>query len=70
MAWLKRAGHTAWQAAAAAAIVAVGNATMTSEVNWVMVLEMAGLAAILSALKSLAVGVPEVPPKVVNDGNK
>ena len=53
---LIRAGHTFCQAA----IGAIGACVVTSEVNWVAVLDAASLAAICSILKSCAVGVPEV----------
>lgn len=52
-----RAMHTFCQAA----VGAIGGCAMASEVNWVVVLDIAALAAMLSLLKSFAVGMPEVP---------
>lgn len=51
-----RAAHTFCQAA----IGAIGGCAMASQVNWVVVLDTAALAALLSLLKSFAVGVPEL----------
>ena len=51
-----RAAHTFCQAA----IGAIGSTALTSEVNWVAVLDAAALAAICSLLKSCAVGLPEL----------
>lgn len=53
---LIRAAHTFCQAA----LGAIGGTAMTSEVNWVTVLDVAALAAICSLLKSFAVGMPEI----------
>lgn len=52
---LIRAAHTLAQTA----VATIGTAAVFSEVDWVMVASAAGLAAVLSILKSLAVGIPE-----------
>lgn len=57
--YIKRLAHTAWQAGAAAAVVAIGTAGSMSEVNWVAVFNVAVLAAILSLIKSTITGTPE-----------
>lgn len=56
---LVRAFRTLIQAAASAAILAIGEATTIGAVDWVNVASMAGLSAILSILTSLATGLPE-----------
>lgn len=61
--WIKAAGvralRTLIQAAASAAIVAIGTAQTIGEVDWSLVAGTAGLAAILSLLTSLT-GLPEL----------
>lgn len=52
---LIRALHTFAQTA----IAAIGTAYVLSEVNWLAVLSASALAAVLSLLKSLVVGLPE-----------
>lgn len=54
-----RALHTAWQAAAAAAIAAIGSAQTVGAVDWKTVASTAVLAAALSLMKSSVIGVPE-----------
>ena len=54
---LIRAAHTFCQAA----VGAIGGCALASEVNWIVVLDTAALAALLSLLKSVGVGMPEVP---------
>lgn len=53
---LKRAGWTAAETALAMIPVGVG----IEEVSWVHVLSVAGAAAIISLLKSIVAGMPEV----------
>lgn len=43
-----------------AAIGAIGSTALISEVNWLVVLSTAGMAAIVSVLTSIATGLPEV----------
>ncbi len=52
----KRALHTAAQTA----LGIIGTGTYLGEVNWKMTVSAAALAALVSVLKSFAVGVPEV----------
>ena len=52
---LARAAHTAAQSAVGMIPVAVG----IHEVDWLHVLSVAALAAVISVLKSIIVGVPE-----------
>lgn len=51
-----RAAHTMAQTA----IATIGAASMLSDVNWGVVLSASAVAGILSILKSIAVGLPEV----------
>ena len=51
-----RAAHTACQTA----LGVIGAAVMFQDVNWAAVLSASALAAIVSMLKSIAVGLPEV----------
>lgn len=55
-----RAFRTLIQTAASAALTAIGTAATIGEVDWIRVASTAALAAILSALTSLATGLPEV----------
>lgn len=67
---LNRAIRTLIQAAASAAIVAIGSAQTMGEVDWKIVASTAGLAAIMSLLTSLAAGMPEVPKLEDQIGNE
>ena len=53
---LIRALHTMAQTA----IAVIGTSAMLEEVNWLAVLSASALAACVSLLKSVAVGIPEV----------
>lgn len=52
----KRAGHTAAQTA----LATIGTAALMESVNWRAVASASVLAAVVSLLKSIVVGVPEV----------
>lgn len=53
---VKRALHTLAQTA----IATIGTTTLLEEVNWKIVLSASLLAMILSILKSIVIGVPEI----------
>jgi hypothetical protein len=53
---LIRALHTIAQTA----IAVIGTAAVLEEVNWMYVLSASALAGVVSLLKSLAIGLPEV----------
>lgn len=53
---LIRALHTMAQTA----VATIGTAAVLEEVNWIFVLSASALAACVSLLKSVAVGLPEV----------
>ena len=53
---VKRALHTLAQTA----IATIGTTTLLEEVNWKIVLSASLLAMLLSILKSIAIGVPEI----------
>lgn len=53
---LKRAGHTMAQTA----IATIGTAAVIESVNWHIVISASLLAGLLSLLKSIALGMPEV----------
>lgn len=52
----KRAAHTATQVA----LATIGTSTMMGQVNWSAVASTVTLAVIISLLKSVAVGLPEM----------
>lgn len=60
--WAAAAGIRALKTAAQAAIATIGTTAMLTEVNWLVVLSTAGLAAVLSGLTSIA-GLPEIESK-------
>lgn len=57
--WFKAAGVRALKTAAQTAVAIAATGTVMQDVNWLMVLSAAALAAFLSILTSLA-GIPEV----------
>ena len=57
MAVAKRALHTCAQTA----LAIIGTSTIMSNVDWNFLLSATALAGIVSVLKSIAIGVPEVP---------
>lgn len=57
--WWKAAGIRALKTWAQTAIATIGTGTVVSEINWVTVLSISLVSAILSLLTSLA-GLPEV----------
>lgn len=52
------------------AVATIGTTALISEVNWLMVLSTAGLAAILSLLNSVATGLPEAPVPQLTEPKK
>ena len=57
--WLRCAGIRALKTAAQAAVAVIGASTAIGGVDWALALSSAALAAIVSALTSVA-GIPEV----------
>ncbi len=57
--WLKAAGVRALKTFAQAAIGTIGATLIFTQVDWKLVLGVAGLAAVLSFLTSIA-GLPEI----------
>jgi hypothetical protein len=49
------------------AIAAIGTAAVLEDVNWLYVLSATAVAGVLSLLKSIAFGMPEVQPAVEPD---
>lgn len=58
--WAKAAGIRALRTFCQTAIATIGTTALFSGVDWVVVLDAAGIAAVLSLLTSLATGLPEV----------
>ena len=57
----RAAGIRALHTVAQTALAVIGTAAVLSDVDWLQVLSAAALAAIISMLKSIAIGMPEVP---------
>ena len=57
----RAAGIRALHTVAQTMLAMIGTAAVLSDVDWVQVLSASALAAIISLLKSLAIGMPEVP---------
>lgn len=68
--WWKAALIRALRTFAQAAIATIGTAAVLSEVNWIMVLSASALAAVMSILTSIALGMPEAPTEVEIDDDK
>lgn len=58
--WLKAAGVRALRTFCQTAIASIGTTAALSGVDWIVVLDVSALAAILSLLTSLTAGLPEV----------
>lgn len=58
--FIKAAAIRAVRTFAQAAVAAIGTSAMLSDVDWLAVLSVAALSAILSILTSVATGLPEV----------
>ena len=56
----KRAGIRMLHTMAQAALSIIGTSAILSEVNWKLVVSASVLAGIISVLKSIVVGLPEV----------
>lgn len=57
--WVK-AGIRALHTIAQSAIATIGTTALIQDVNWLVVLSTAALAGLLSILKSIVIGLPEV----------
>lgn len=68
--WWKAALIRALRTFAQAAIATIGTAAVLSEVNWIMVLSASALAAVMSILTSIALGMPEAPTEAEIDDDK
>ena len=55
----KNAGYRALRTFCQVAIASIGTTALIQEVNWLVVGSTAGLAAILSILMSIVLGIPE-----------
>lgn len=55
----KKAGFRALRTFCQVAIASIGTTGLIQEVNWLIVASTAGLAAILSILMSIVLGIPE-----------
>ena len=55
----KNAGLRALRTFCQVAIASIGTTALIQEVNWVLVASTAGLAAIVSLLTSIVLGIPE-----------
>lgn len=63
--WLKAAGIRALKTFAQTCIAQITVGVMIQQVDWIAVASIAGLAAVLSILTSVA-GLPEVPADVTD----
>ena len=55
----KNAGLRALRTFCQTAIATIGTTALIQEVNWIVVLSTSGLAAIVSLLTSIVIGIPE-----------
>lgn len=58
--WLKAAGIRALYTVAETALGIIGGSKLFSQVNWKVVLSASILSGIVSILKSIAIGLPEL----------
>ena len=58
--FLIKAGTRAAHTAAQVALATIGTSTMIGEVNWLALASTVGLAVVISFLKSIIVGLPEM----------
>lgn len=65
--WAKAALIRALRTFAQTALATIGTAAVLSEVNWLIVLSASALAAVLSLLTSVAFGLPEVEPEIIDN---
>ena len=68
--WWKAALIRALRTFAQAALATIGTAAVMSQVNWLMALSASALAAVMSILTSIALGIPEAPTEVKVDDDK
>lgn len=61
--WIKCAGIRALYTIAETALGIIGGSKLFSEVNWKIVVSASILSGIVSVLKSIAVGLPELEEK-------
>jgi hypothetical protein len=61
--WIKCAGIRALYTIAETALGIIGGSKLFSEVNWKIVVSASILAGIVSILKSIAIGLPELEEK-------
>jgi hypothetical protein len=61
--WFKAAGIRAIYTIAETALGIIGGSTIISEVNWKLVISASILSGIVSVLKSIIIGLPELEEK-------
>lgn len=57
--WIKAAAARAVRTVAQSSIATIGTAAALGDVDWLMVLSVAGLSGIVSILTSITMGIPE-----------
>ena len=57
--WIRKALARAIRTVAQSAIATIGTAAALGDVDWLMVLSVAGLSGIVSILTSITMGIPE-----------
>lgn len=67
--WWKAALIRALRTFAQAALATIGTAAVLSEVNWIAVVSASALAAVISILTSIALGMPEAPIEPTEGGD-
>lgn len=68
--WFKAAGIRALHTMAQTALGFITVGAAISDINWGMMFSVAFVAGVASIIKSLAVGIPEVPEIVESDEEK